>query len=252
MPVMRERATPGSPMSSLVKQGIPQGTLSFYLLLENLAMSTFLKSLTVCLFTGILAAAALAQNSGDSDQITTILKLLKHENPRVRSAAAFTLGSMGKKAAPALENLILAAGDDSKDVQQAVMEAIAKITSGSTIPTGNGSATATGQENKTGNGTYHVPNLAVNPQGMEKLMDHHKVWLNAGTKVTIQVKSEVNGDVDCYLDDPSGKELAKDISLSKDCFVQAEIMQSGYHTIVLDNLGNSVNKCNVTYSSTAK
>jgi hypothetical protein len=80
-------------------------------------------------------------------------------------------------------------------------------------------------------------------------MHYQQIWLNSGNTVTITVKSEVNGDVDCYLDNPNGTEIASDISLSKDFYVTAVITQSGYHTIVLDNLGNSPNRCTVTYSS---
>jgi hypothetical protein len=105
---------------------------------------------------------------------------------------------------------------------------------------------------KSGNGTYRIEHLPPNP-GMkpkESLMNHKQVWLNANTTVTIRVLSDFGTDVDCYLDNPGGQQVALDTSISKDCHITYRVMQSGYHTIVVDNLGNIANRCTVTYSST--
>jgi hypothetical protein len=115
--------------------------------------------------------------------------------------------------------------------------------------TGPGMSLFGGNE-KSGNGKYRIEHLPPNrPNPKETLMDHKKVWLKAGSTVTINVISEQNTDVDCYLDDPSGKQVAQDISFSKDCFIVYQVQQTGYHTIVVDNLGPIANKCTVSYSS---
>lgn len=104
---------------------------------------------------------------------------------------------------------------------------------------------------KSGNGTYRIEHLAANPgdQGKESLMNHKQVWLDAGKTISIRVVSDFNTDVDCFLDDPSGVQVAEDTSGSKDCHITYRVMQSGYHTIVVDNLGTTANRCTVTYNS---
>jgi hypothetical protein len=120
------------------------------------------------------------------------------------------------------------------------------ITSMSSGPGGwGGSAASTGG----GSGTYRIEYLAVNPGANKNLMHHKQVWLNAGRTVSIQVKSDVQDDVDCYLFNPNGIKVAQDFSLSKDCNIIYQVQQSGNYTIVVDNLGMKVNKCTVTYTS---
>jgi hypothetical protein len=104
---------------------------------------------------------------------------------------------------------------------------------------------------KSGKGAYSVPFLAYNPEGKENLNDHRKVWLNAGSTVTVRVLTDKPGDVDLYIDDPTGKQIAQDTSTSKDCLVTFQPAQAGFYTLVLDNLGNAANSCQVTYTSAA-
>lgn len=80
-------------------------------------------------------------------------------------------------------------------------------------------------------------------------MHHQKVWLNAG-KVVIDVKNASKVDVDCYLDSATKKNLAKDERINTDCHLEHNITQTGYYTIVLDNLGNKpATGLTVTYKS---
>jgi predicted Zn finger-like uncharacterized protein len=95
--------------------------------------------------------------------------------------------------------------------------------------------------------SQYTVTVKANPTGNETLMNRKRVFFSAGTTVTIRVTSDFQTDVDLYLDDPNDRELARDNSLSKNCIITCPITQTGYHTIVLDNLGNRDNICRVSY-----
>jgi plastocyanin len=210
------------------------------------------RTLVGCILGCLLLAPAAVQGQpsggqGIKAQLPKIIKLLENPNAKVRKAAAFALGNMGPDAYGALEALVLASADGDQEVVKTIKDAITKIAGGSS----GGSATTPPTTNaaKGTKGSYKIAKLAVNPDAKENLMHHQKVEFTAGTTVTIQVKSKFTGDVDLYVDDPSGKQVAQDTSVSKDCLVTLTITQTGTYTLVVDNLGKIENECEVTYEA---
>ncbi len=197
------------------------------------------------------AAQGPAKQKNKQDQISKITALLKHDNPKVRSAAAFTLGNLGQKSLPALEALILACGDEDKGVQTKAREAVAKLTlngengTAKHSPVGNLGAS----NGKAVKGSYTVM-LVSDPQGVKPEGFHtKKVQFQAGTTVTINVKTEQETDIDLYFDDPNGNQIAADTRTTKDCRVEQKINQTGFYSIVVDNLGPKDTKCHITYEA---
>ncbi len=189
-------------------------------------------------------------------QIEKIIKLLEHENAKVRSAAAFALGNMGANAYEALDALVLACGDKDAEVEKAAMEALKKITGavapGTKLASNPNTAPPPPTPNLPGKavkGSYTIDKLAKNPDGKENLMHHKKVYFHKGTTATIHVKSDKNTDVDLYVDNPSGVQIREDITVGKDCTVTFQVPESGDYTLVVDNLGNEDNRCVVTYEA---
>jgi plastocyanin len=198
----------------------------------------------------LIPAGAQAQTSGGDvkAQLPKIIKLLENPNPKIRIAAAFALSIMGADAYGALEALVLASADKDPEVMKSVKEAITKITGGAATGGANPITSPPATAKKV-SGSYSIAKLAVNPDAKDELMHHQKVQFTAGTTVTIHLKSKTDGDVDLYVDDPSGKQIAQDISTSKDCTVTFTAALTGTYTLVVDNLGNQENQCEVTYEA---
>jgi hypothetical protein len=211
-----------------------------------------LRKFCVCLlWTALALAPGFVQGQpggtgkpGQDDQVRKIAALLKHQNVQVRSTAAFALGQLGDKASGVLEDLVLACGDESKEVQQAALDAIASIT-GKKTTTGPG----TTEPAKATSGTYTVE-LESDPQGTKPNgINTKKVQFQAGTSVTIDVKTDAETNINLYFDDSNGKQIASDASPGKNCTLTAAIPQTGTYSIVVDNLGPQNAKCTVTYSA---
>lgn len=93
-----------------------------------------------------------------------------------------------------------------------------------------------------------VPGGALDTFTFENLNDgdvrDRQVFLKGGRNVEIRVESTVLGggfgrapDVDLFVIDPAGNEIAMDTAISKDCFVSFFVPRDGNYRVEVENLG---------------
>jgi hypothetical protein len=90
-------------------------------------------------------------------------------------------------------------------------------------------------------GTYTV-NLNENARDVRFVRFAANHW------VTISVTSDFNTDVDLYVFDDRGAQIASDIRPDRDCFVNFRAPRSGMYRIEVVNLGRGPNRSKVRYN----
>ncbi len=76
-----------------------------------------------------------------------------------------------------------------------------------------------------------------------------KIPLKEGQMSAVWVTSERATDVDLFVFDPDGNEVAKDEHFSKDAFVSFVPKQTGAYRVEVKNLGEGENTCTVKHTS---
>jgi hypothetical protein len=71
----------------------------------------------------------------------------------------------------------------------------------------------------------------------EGTSDVHQIEPKEGEQVQVILTGNGKSDVDLYLFDPDGKELAKDVTPGPDGFVTFKVAKNGKHKVELRNLG---------------
>jgi hypothetical protein len=80
--------------------------------------------------------------------------------------------------------------------------------------------------------------LAVKEKGKAAII----LSFPAGKEATLVVKSEKNSDINLYVLDAAGKEVAKDDSPGPDCLIKYTPKEAGKLTLEIRNLGPGDNK----------
>jgi len=69
-------------------------------------------------------------------------------------------------------------------------------------------------------------------------MNRHTIYVRAGEYVALRINGDNDTDLDLFLADPEGEQVASDVSLDDDEFVSFTARRTGTYTVEVRNLGN--------------